>query len=134
MLVAGADDYAAWERFQAAARIYRDRQKVKGKPGKSVRALRPDGTMPGPRICDLAGEGWGRALAPLAKALGSDAELEQVARFTQSELLAVKGIGPKLASDIRGLLIANELAVPEPTLADQLKSSLAMQEVSQYAD
>lgn len=128
MLVAGADDYAAWERFQLAAKIYRERQKVKGKPGKSVRARRADGTMPGPRICDLTGEGWGRALSPLAKALGNDAELEQVARFTQSELLAVKGIGPKLASDIRDLLIANALAIPEPTLADQLKASLTMQE------
>src|SRR6185437_10708623 len=110
MLVAGADDYAAWERFRAAARIYRERQKDKGKPGKSVRALRPDGTMPGPRICDLTGEGWGRALSPLAKALGPDAELEQVARFSRAELLAVRGIGPKLAADIGLMLAANGVA------------------------
>ena len=67
MLVAGADDEAAWQRFQRAASIYRERQQVKGKPGKSVRPLRADGTMPGPRLCDLAGEGYGRALAPLSQ-------------------------------------------------------------------
>lgn len=104
MLVAGLDDYDAWRRFQAAAMLYRERAKVKDKPGRSVRPLRADGTMPGLRVCDLAGEGWGRALAPLATALGADAELEQLARFSQKELLAVKGIGPKLAADIRIML------------------------------
>jgi hypothetical protein len=104
MLVAGADDEAAWERFQAAARIYRERQKVKGKPGRSVRALLPDGTMPGPRLCDLASEGYGRALAPLSKALGPACELEDLARFTAGEVLAVKGVGPKLIDTIRAML------------------------------
>jgi len=104
MLVAGKDDEAAWDRFRSAAGIYRERQQVKDKPGKSVRALRPDGTMPGPRICDLAGEGYGRALAPLAKALGSDAEIRDVARFTAGELLTVKGIGPKLIETVRKML------------------------------
>ena len=112
MLVAGTDDEAAWQRFQAAATIYRERQHVKSKPGKSVRPLRPDGTMPGPRICDLAGEGYGRALAPLARALGADTELEDVARFTADELLAVKGIGPKLAADILRMLAEHKLIAP----------------------
>lgn len=109
MLVSAGDDEEAWETFQAATLTYRRRQKCKGKPGKSVRALRPDGTMPGPRLCDLAGEGWGRALAPLARALGADAELEDVARFTEAELLAVKGVGPKLAGDIREILAGHGL-------------------------
>jgi hypothetical protein len=111
MLVAGADDEAAWERFQAAARIYRERQKVKGKPGRSVRALRPDGTMPGPRICDLAGEGYGRALSPLGKALGADCELEHLASFTADEVLAVKGVGPKLIDVIRQMLADHGLCL-----------------------
>ena len=111
MLVAGADDKAAWERFQKAAGIYRERQKVKGKPGKSVRALRPDGTMPGPRICDLAGEGYGRALAPLSKALGADCELEHLASFTAAEVLAVKGVGPKLIDVIRQMLAGHGLSL-----------------------
>lgn len=118
MLVAGSDDRAAWERFQAAARIYRERQTVKDKPGKSVRALRPDGTMPGPRICDLAGEGYGRALSPLSRALGAGCELEDLARFTSAEVLAVKGVGPKLIGTIRqmladhGLHLHNEELLP----------------------
>jgi hypothetical protein len=111
MLVAGADDEAAWERFRAAAVIYRERQAVKNKPGKSVRALRPDGTMPGPRICDLAGEGYGRALAPLAKALGADCELEHLASFGAADVLAVRGVGPKLITTIREMLADHGLGL-----------------------
>jgi hypothetical protein len=116
MLVAGADDQAAWDRFRQAATIYRGRQRVKSKPGKSVRALRSDGTMPGPRLCDLAAEGYGRALSPLAKALGGDCELEHLATFTATDVLAVRGVGPKLIDVIRlmladhGLRLAGEAA------------------------
>jgi hypothetical protein len=113
-LVSGADDEAAWKRFEAAATIYRDRQKVKGKPGTSVRPLRPDGTIPGPRLCDLASEGYGRALAPLRKALGAGTELGDIARFTEADLLAVNGIGPKLIETIRVMLTDHGL-----TLADE---------------
>ena len=112
MLVAGADDEAAWERFQAAARIYRERQNVKDKPGRSVRALRLDGTMPGPRICDLAGEGYGRALAPLrARRSGADCELERLAEFTAADVLAVKGVGPKLIDVIKVMLADHGLGL-----------------------
>jgi hypothetical protein len=104
MLVSAKDDEPAWERFQAAAKVYRERQTVKGKPGTAIRPLRADGTMPGPRLCDLAGEGYGRALSPLAKALGGAAELADVARFNEIELAAVKGIGPKLIEVIRQML------------------------------
>jgi len=99
-LVSADDDEAAWERFRSAAAVYRGRQTVKGKPGTSVRPLRADGTMPGPRLCDLASEGYGRALAPLRKALGPATELEDIARFTAADLLAVKGVGPKLIEAI----------------------------------
>src|SRR5262249_20096543 len=124
-LVSAKDDEPAWERFQRMATGHQERQAVKAKPGPSIRPLRADGTMPGPRICDLAGEGGGRALAPLARALGNDAELEDVARFSREELLAVKGIGPKRADGIRDVLIAHGLAEPEPSLAESLEASLA---------
>jgi hypothetical protein len=110
-LVSAGDDEAAWLRFAKAASVYRDRQLVKDKPGPSVRALRPDGTMPGPRLADLAGEGYGRSLAPLRKALGSDTELADLARFTEAELLAVKGIGPKLIDTTRGMLADYRLSL-----------------------
>lgn len=118
MLVSAADDEAAWVRFRKAVSIYRDRQEVKNKPGPSIRPLRSDGTMPGPRICDLAGEGYGRALSPLAKALGAATELEDLARFTAADLLAIKGVGPVLIGTIRqmlasrGLYLAGEELVP----------------------
>lgn len=123
MLVAGADDEAAWQRFQKAASIYRERQKVKDKPGRSIRPLRADGTMPGPRICDLAGEGYGRALAPLAKALGADTELELLATFTAAEVLAIKGVGLKLLEVIRSMLGAHGLLLRDDGLC-QLTDAL----------
>jgi hypothetical protein len=104
MLVSASDDEAAWGRFQKAVSVYRDRQAVKDKPGTVIRPLRADGTMPGPRICDLASEGYGRALSPLAKALGAATELEDLARFTEADLLAISGIGPKLIDVITGML------------------------------
>lgn len=110
-LVSTRDDEAAWERFQKAASIYRDRQQVKAKPGTSIRALRPDGTMPGWRLCDVVGEGYGRALAPLRKALGADFELSAVAEFTATDILTVKGIGPKLIDVIREMLADHHLAL-----------------------
>lgn len=103
-LVSASDDEAAWGRFKDAAGIYRDRQKVKGKPGTSIRPLRADGTMPGPRLCDLASEGYGRALAPLRTALGAATELADLARFTEADLLAVHRIGPALIETIRQML------------------------------
>lgn len=109
MLVAADDDQAAWERFQAAARIFRERQQVKAKPGRVIRPVGPGGAMPGPRLCDMAGEGYGRALAPLREALGADCELATLADFTAAEVLAIKRVGPKLIATIRTMLAANGL-------------------------
>ena len=81
---------AAW-RFCGQTAIYRERQEVRDKPGPSIRPLRADGTMPGPRLADLNGEGYGRALAPLRKALGAATELEDLAWFTAAEILARQG-------------------------------------------
>jgi hypothetical protein len=128
MLVSSAEDEAAWGRFTKAASIYRERQKVKAKPGTSIRALRPDGTMPGWRLCDVVGEGYGRALAPLRKALGADAELSAVAEFTAAELVnakgkGVKGIGPKLIDVIREMLADHGLALKGEELPSALREA-----------
>ena len=119
-LVSASEDEDAWERFRNAAATYRDRQKVRGKPGTAIRPLRADGTMPGPRLCDLASEGYGHALAPLRKALGAGAELEDIARFTEADLLAVKGIGPALLETIRVMLADHGLRLADeaPVMAE----------------
>ena len=110
VLVSSDADEAAWERFCAAAGVFLGRQKVKDRPGPSIRPLRADCTMPPPRLCDVAGMGYGRALAPLRKALGADAELSAVAEFTEKELLKAKiGVGPKLIITIREMLAAHRL-------------------------
>lgn len=117
MLVSTSEDEAAWGRFRKAVSVYRDRQVVKSKPGTSIRPLRADGTMPGPRLCDLASEGYGRALSPLTKALGGATELEDLASFTESEILAISGVGPKLIDVIREMLAARGLRFAEVTAA-----------------
>jgi hypothetical protein len=115
MLVSATEDEAAWGRFEKAVSVYRERQTIKNKPGTSVRPLRADGTMPGPRICDLASEGYGRALSPLTKALGAATELEDLARFTTVDLLAIKGIGPVLIGTIREMLTDHGLHLADET-------------------
>jgi hypothetical protein len=122
MLVSTRDDEAAWERFTRAASIYRERQTVKAKPGPSIRALNPDGSMPGVRLCDMAGEGYGRALVPLRKTLGADAELSEIARFTAAEILAFKGVGPKLITAIREMLRDYGLSLKGEQLAPVLQA------------
>jgi hypothetical protein len=127
-LVSTREDEDAWERFTKAASIYRDRQHVAAKPGPAIRPLRADGTMPPPRLFEIAGEGYGGILAPLSAALGADAELSQVARFTAAEIVntkgkGVKGIGPKRIGVIRemlkdyGLALAGEELPPQGVAA-----------------
>lgn len=113
VLVSSDADEAAYARFRDAARVYLGRQKVKARPGPSIRPLRADGTMPPQRLCDVAGMGYGHALAPLRKALGADAELTVVAEFTADELLAVKGIGDKLIEVIKRMLADHRLAIKD---------------------
>jgi len=103
-LVSTEDDDEAWERFLSSTGTLRGRRECRDKPGAVIRPLR-NGTMPGPRVCDLAGETYGRALAPLRKAFGADCELETLAEFTAAQLLAAKiGVGPKLIETIRRML------------------------------
>jgi hypothetical protein len=100
ILVAGDKDEAAWDRFLRAASTFIERHAVADKPGRVIRALREDGTMPGPRICDLFAEGYGSAFAPLRKTLGPRTELEELQIFTTADLLAMKGVGKKHAETI----------------------------------
>jgi hypothetical protein len=102
MLVSGADDEKASRTFQAALSTYRDRAAAKAKPGKVVYPLRPDGSMPAPRIADLDGEGYGRVLTPLVKAGLRD--LDQLAALDAGDCLAIKGIGGKSVDLIRRML------------------------------
>jgi hypothetical protein len=103
-LVSAGEDEEAWRRFLDSVGVLRGRRECRDKPGTSIRPLRADGTMPGPRLCDLAAEGYGHSLAPLRKALGGDCELEDLARFTEAEVLAIRGIGAKLTGTIRRML------------------------------
>jgi hypothetical protein len=102
MLISGADDTAAWNRFRRAVELHQGRSGVRAKPGKVCYALREDGTIPQPLIADLDGEGYGRALAPLAKAGVTD--LEQLAAMDAGDCLRVKGVGGKVLEVIRLML------------------------------
>jgi hypothetical protein len=102
MLIAGRDDEAAWATFLNALRVYQDRTTARAKPGKVVYPARGDGTMPAPRLADLDGEGYGRALTPLIKA-GVD-DLEQLAAMSAGQVLAVKGVGGRVLDLARVML------------------------------
>lgn len=102
MLISAKDDAAAWNRFRRAVEIFEGRREAKAKPGKVCYPLRPDGTIQQPRIADLDGEGYGRALSPLVKAGIND--LEQLAAMDAGDCLAVKGVGGKVLDVIRIML------------------------------
>jgi hypothetical protein len=119
MPVAGTDDEAAWADFQTAFSTYRGRRSRRAKPGKVVRPLRPDGTMPTPRLRDLDGEGYGRCLKPLIQAGVGD--LEQLAAMDAGDCLAVKGIGGKTLEVIRLMLADHGLHLAgEPATAGKV--------------
>lgn len=102
MLISGADDAAAWNRFRRAVEVYEGRREARPKPGKVCYPLRPDGTIRQPLLADLDGEGYGRALAPLVKAGVTD--LEKLAAMDAGDCLAVKGVGGKVLDVIRLML------------------------------
>jgi hypothetical protein len=102
MLVSDENDMKAWATFRNSLSMYLDRADARPKPGKVVYPLRPDGTMPQPRVRDLDGEGYGRAISPLVKAGIGD--LEQLAAMTPGQLLATKGVGPATVGIVRGML------------------------------
>ena len=101
MLIAGKDDAQAWNRFRRNVSTYYERAGMRNKPGKVVYPLRPDGTIPQPLLRDLDGEGYGRGLSPVIKALGDHVDVEQVAAMTAAQLLDLKGVGPAALETIR---------------------------------
>ena len=96
-------------RFRRAVEVYRDRAAARAKPGRVVYPLREDGTMPQPRLADLDGEGYGRAISALVKAGIPD--LEKLAAMTPGDLLAVKGIGGKSLDTVRVMLADHGLSL-----------------------
>ena len=102
MLISGAKDAAAWNRFRRAVEIHQGRAAERDKPGKVCYPLRADGTIQQPLIADLDGEGYGRAISPLVKAGIKD--LEQLAAMDAGDCLAVKGVGGKVLDQIRVML------------------------------
>jgi len=117
MLISGKRDALAWNRFRRAVEIVRGRQDEPAKPGRVCYPPRPDGTIPGARISDLDGEGYGRILTPLTRARIGD--VEQLAAMTEGQCLQVKGIGPKSISTIRLMLADHGLSLAGETLAAQ---------------
>ena len=104
MLISPADDAAAWNRFRRAVEVHEGRSAAKAKPGKVCYPLRADGTVRQPLIADLDGEGYGRAISPLVKTLGADADLDKLAAMTAGQCLALKGVGGKVLDIIRLML------------------------------
>lgn len=102
MPISRADDAHAWNRFRRAVELIEGRALAGAKPGKIARPPRTDGTIPAPRLADLDGEGYGRALSALAKTGCTD--LEEIAAFTAADLLAVNGVGDKTITTARALL------------------------------
>lgn len=109
MMVSGADDANAWNRFRRAVELYQGRKATRAKPGKVCYPLREDGTIRSPLLADLDGEGYGRALSPLVKA--GIADLEQLAAMDAGDCLAIKGVGGKLLGAIRIMLADHGLCL-----------------------
>jgi hypothetical protein len=92
-LISGRSEAAAWNRFRRRCEIYFGLKAEPDKPGPVVYPPRADGTMQSPYITDLDGEGYGRLIGPLTEAFGDDVTVADLARFTDADLLKVKGIG-----------------------------------------
>jgi hypothetical protein len=102
MPVSARDDALGWNRFRRAMELSDGRAATRKKPGKVSRPPRADGTIPQPRLRDLAGEGYGQAPGLLAKAGIGD--LEQLAAMTAGQLVKIRGIGGKTVDVARAML------------------------------
>jgi hypothetical protein len=115
MLVSGADDAAGAARFEKARTLRLDREQASDKPGAVIYPLNPDGTMPPRRVADLDGCGYPRAVPAVVKALGTTVTVADLAIFTRTEILTVKGIGPATVLVLDRMLTDHHLSwVPEP--------------------
>jgi hypothetical protein len=103
MKIKPQDDIGGWNRFQRAARLMTEREQVKSsKPGDVIYPPLPDGSQPLPLIADLDEEGYGRVISPLVKA--GIGRVDELAKYTADDCLAIKGIGPKSLPVIAQLL------------------------------
>lgn len=114
MLVSGADDAAAWNRFRRAVEIHAGRTGANAKPGKVCYPLREDGTMRSPRLADLDAEGYGRAPGALARAGVED--LDELAGMTAEECLDLKGVGEKSMPLIQRMLADHGMHLADDTV------------------
>jgi hypothetical protein len=117
-LISGADDAHAWNLFRRDVEIFTGRKAYGAKPGKVCYPLRADGTIQQPLIADLDGEGYGRAISPLVKALGPDADLDRLAAMDAGELLKIKGVGGKILDVARVMLADHGLHLRGEGTAD----------------
>jgi len=120
MLVSGADDAAAWKRAQRALELFEGRKAAKAKPGKVCYPLRADGTIQQPRVADLDGEGYGRAVSAFVKAGLGGVDLDQLAAMSAGQLLQTKHIGGKTVDGARVMLADHGLHLlgEAPALAE----------------
>jgi hypothetical protein len=108
MEVSAGDDAAGFNRFRRALTLHQERAVVRAKPGKVLYPPLPDGSQPPPQLCDLDGEIHGRVTGPLIRA--GLLSLTDVADFTESDVRAIKGVGPKSIDVLASLLSEHGLA------------------------
>jgi hypothetical protein len=104
MQVPAADDVVAWNSFRRALLLTQERSGRKPKPGRVLYPPLPDGSQPLPLLVDLDGEVHGRVRNPLIREIGDDTRVGDLTGFTDDDLLAVKGLGPKALGAIDTLL------------------------------
>lgn len=109
MEVSAGDDAAGFNRFQRALLLHQERAVVRAKPGRVLYPPLPDGSQPPPLLADLDGEVHGRITGPLVRA--GLVTLMDVAAFTEADLLAVKGFGPKTLAAVTDLLAQHGLTL-----------------------
>lgn len=111
--VSDNDRREAWNSFRHALHTFTARDTGSKKVGPIARPLGPDGQLAPMYLADLDGTVHGSALNPLLRELGDDATVDDVARFEEKDLLAIKGIGKARLETIAEMVAA--YATPAPT-------------------
>jgi hypothetical protein len=98
-----AERVAAWNSFRHSMHTYDTRENGSVDVGPIARPLTADGTLAPPFLANLR-EVHGRVINPLVRELGPETTVDDLARFTDQELLALRGIGKKAIETIAGLI------------------------------
>jgi hypothetical protein len=93
MFVSEADRQAGYDRLVGRLAHINSLRGVRPKVGRVSLPVSAENPSPSPRLCDLDGEGFGRAPGALAKALGRETTLADLAHFSEAELLALRNVG-----------------------------------------